>query len=129
MVPAQKQSSFIGVNGAAFCTITTLGVAAIGCIAGAATTASTVAMVAYATFATLAIALGGAAISAYVKNFPKEDCTVSDYFNDMRTHAMVALPALIQYVAVTLGRAALEACAQLIGRKIRGADHTYQRIN
>jgi hypothetical protein len=91
---AAISSSFPTVGQVAFVTSTVLAIAAGAAILGAVTVTSTVAAVA---LAILGIALGGAGLASMTAYFDSRSTNPSRYFENLKTHAGIAIVALFQF--------------------------------
>lgn len=125
----------MNVNQAAFITTTSLAAVTVGAtIAAASATASTVAIVAYAILAITGAAASLASISAWVHTNAAEntDKSAGKYFENMKSHLCITLPATCQFVAQVLVQALVQGISQGVSRnaarRIGGADFTYQEM-
>lgn len=106
--------SFPTVNQAAFFTTTALAVATGGSAYLAATAASKAALVAYAALGITGSALSFASITAWIHTKGENNRTVTDYFQNMKTHATGFIPVVYQFVAQKMIKSLIEGIAKAV---------------
>ncbi|PIS01642.1 MAG: hypothetical protein COT84_00955 [Chlamydiae bacterium CG10_big_fil_rev_8_21_14_0_10_35_9] len=110
--------SFLSVNQAAFITSAALAASTAGFALAAAGAASKTAAVAYGFFAVTSGAASLSSITAWLDN---TSTTADNYFNNMKTHAGLAIVGTYQLVAHTMLQALIKGLTDGISTAVRRA--------